>query len=58
MLEKAPLPRDIIALGVDRIRKIWHDKKMRGRGVTEDRAKTLVEEHKRHQTTDKQNEGI
>ena len=25
------------------IRKIWHDKKMRGRGVTEDRAKTLVE---------------
>ena len=33
----------MIALGVNGIRKIWHDKKMRGRGVTEDRAKTLVE---------------
>lgn len=43
VLEKAPLPKDVIALGVNRIRKIWHDKKMRGRGVTEDRAKTLVE---------------
>lgn len=43
VLEKAPLPKDVIALGVDGIRKIWHDKKMRGRGVTEDRAKTLVE---------------
>lgn len=43
VLEKAPLPKDVIALGVNGIRKIWHDKKMRGRGVTEDRAKTLVE---------------
>ena len=43
VLEKAPLPKDIIALGISGIRKIWHDKKMRGRGVTEDRAKTLVE---------------
>lgn len=43
MLEQAPLPKDVIALGVEGIRKIWHDKKMRGRGVTEDRAKTLVE---------------
>ena len=43
VLEKAPLSKDVIALGVDGIRKIWHDKKMRGRGVTEDRAKTLVE---------------
>ena len=43
VLEKAPLPNDVIALGVDGIRKIWHDKKMRGRGVTEDRAKTLIE---------------
>lgn len=25
------------------IRKIWHDKKMRGRGVTEDRAKILIQ---------------
>lgn len=43
MLEKAPLPKDVIALGVEEIRKIWHDKRMRGRGITEDRAKTLVE---------------
>ena len=43
VLEKAPLPKDIIALGVKGIRDIWHDNKMRGRGVTEDRAKTLVE---------------
>lgn len=43
MLEKAPLPKDAIALGVNGIRKIWHDKKMRGRGITEERAKTLVE---------------
>ena len=32
------LPKDIVALGVGGIRKIWHDKKMRGRGVNEDRA--------------------
>ena len=43
VLEKAPLPKEVIALGVSGIRKIWHDKKMRGRGVTEERAKTLVE---------------
>lgn len=41
VLEKAPLPRYIIALGVNGIRKIWHDKKMRGQGVIEDRAKIL-----------------
>lgn len=43
VLKRAPLPKDIVALGVGGIRKIWHDKKMRGRGVNEDRAKTLVE---------------
>ena len=43
VLEKAPLPKDVIALGIEGVRKIWHDKKMRGRGVTEDRAKILVE---------------
>ncbi len=43
VLEKAPLPKEIIALGVSGVRKIWHDKKLRGRGVTEDRAKILVE---------------
>lgn len=37
---KIPL---FIALGSHGIRKIWHDKKMRGRDVTEDRAKILVE---------------
>lgn len=58
VLEKAPLPKDVIALGVNGIRKIWHDKKMRGRGVTEDRATTLLKEHEQHPTMDKQNEGI
>ena len=43
VLEKAPMPKDVITLGVDGIRKIWHEKKLCGRGVTEDRAKTLVE---------------
>ncbi len=43
VLEKAPFPKDVIELGVEGIRKIWHDKKLRGRGITEDRAKTLVE---------------
>lgn len=43
VLEKAPLPKDIIKLGIEGIGEIWHDKKMCGRGVTEDRAKTLVE---------------
>ena len=43
VLEKAPLPKDVISLGVDGIRKIWHEKKMRGRGVTEDRARILIE---------------
>lgn len=43
VLEKAPLPKDIVALGIEGIRKIWREKKMRGRGVTEDRAKILVE---------------
>ena len=43
VLERAPLPKDVVLLGVDGIRKIWHEKKMRGRGVTEDRAKILIE---------------
>ena len=37
------MPKDVITLGVDGIRKIWHEKILRGRGVPEDRAKTLVE---------------
>lgn len=58
VLERAPLPKDVIALGVDGIRKIWHEKKMRGRGVTEERATTLIKEHEQQPTMDKQNEGI
>lgn len=34
VLKKSPLPKDIVVLGVDGIRKIWCDKKMRGRGIT------------------------
>lgn len=37
------MPKEAMALGVSGIRKIWHEKKMRGRGVTEDRAKPLIE---------------
>ncbi|MBR4776065.1 MAG: IS110 family transposase [Lachnospiraceae bacterium] len=43
ILKKAPLPKDVIALGVEGVRKIWHDSKIRGRGVTEARATTLIE---------------
>ena len=43
VFEKAPLLKDVIALGVNEIRKIWHEKKKWSRGVTEDRAKPLVE---------------
>lgn len=43
VLKKAPLPKDVIALGVEGVRKIWHDSKIRGRGVTEARATTLIE---------------
>ena len=32
VLKKATLPKDAIALGVNEIREIWHEKKMRGRG--------------------------
>ena len=66
VLERAPLPTDVIALGAERTRKIWHDKnkKMRDRDVTEDKAKILVKaahknkEYTRHPTMDKQNEEI
>ena len=43
VLKKAPLPKDVIALGVEGVRKIWHESKIRGRGVTEARAMTLIE---------------
>ena len=43
ILEQAPMPKDIIALGVEGIRRIWHEKRLRGRGVTESRARTLIE---------------
>ena len=43
ILKKAPLPKDVIALGVEGVRKIWYDSKIRGRGVTEARATTLIE---------------
>ena len=40
VLKKAPLPKDIVELGVDRIVKIWRDAKVRGAGIK--RATTLV----------------
>lgn len=41
VLEQAPLPQDIIALGVDGINRIWREAKLRSVGIK--RAKTLVE---------------
>lgn len=40
ILAQAPLPADIVALGVDGVNKIWRDAKLRGAGLK--RAKTLV----------------
>lgn len=40
ILRQAPLPKDIIALGVDGVNKIWRDAKQRGAGKK--RATTLV----------------
>ena len=34
VLKRAPFPEDLIALGVDGIRQIWHDAKLRGRGYS------------------------
>ena len=34
VLEKAPFPEDILALGADGLRKIWSDAKLRGRGYS------------------------
>ena len=41
VLEKAPLPEDVIALGAEGINKIWRENKMRAIGIK--RAVTLVE---------------
>jgi len=40
VLKKAPLPKDIVELGVEGIVKIWRDAKVRGEGIK--RAMTLV----------------
>lgn len=34
VLKQAPFPDDLIALGADGIRQIWHDAKLRGRGYS------------------------
>lgn len=41
VLKKAPLPEDIIELGIEGVNRIWRDAKLRGVGVK--RAKRLVE---------------
>ena len=41
VLEKAPLPEDVIALGAEGVNKIWRENKMRAVGIK--RAVTLVE---------------
>ena len=40
VLKEAPLPQDIVELGIDGINKIWRDAKLRGAGLK--RAKTLL----------------
>lgn len=40
LLRNAPYPKDLIALGEDGIRQIWHDAKLRGRGYS--RADTIL----------------
>ena len=34
VLKQAPFPEDLIAIGTDGIRQIWHDAKLRGRGYS------------------------
>jgi len=34
LLKKAPFPKDILELGADGIRNIWHEAKLRGRGYS------------------------
>ena len=41
LLRTAPFPEDLISLGTEGIREIWHSAKLRGRGYG--RAKTIVE---------------
>lgn len=43
VLERAPLPSAVIALGADSIVKIWREHKVRGKGASLNRAMTLVE---------------
>ena len=43
ILEKVPLPSMMTALGVDNIVKIWREHKVRGKGASFNRAKTLVD---------------
>ena len=57
MLEKAPLPNDVIALGINEIRKNG-TKKYVGEALLKIGQRSLTWEHGQHQTIDKQNEGI
>ena len=41
VLKTAPMPEDILALGEEGLREIWHEAKLRGRGYS--RAKEIVE---------------
>ena len=41
ILKEAPLPEDIVKLGVEGVNRIWRDAKLRGAGMK--RAKTLIE---------------
>lgn len=34
VLKKAPFPEELVRLGTEGIRQIWHDAKLRGRGYS------------------------
>ena len=41
LLKQAPFPDDLVTLGEDGIRQIWHDAKLRGRGYS--RAREILQ---------------
>ena len=41
LLKEAPFPKDILALGEEGVKKIWHEAKLRGRGYS--RARKIIE---------------
>ena len=45
ILKAAPLPEDIVRLGVDGVNQIWRDAKLRGVGIKRPKALVKAAEH-------------